>query len=101
MQKKLKFIFDGGDYGSKKCKRGYGGVWRESGVRQSVLSWCVWQESGFRRRQDVFTFNLLKKIFGKFCSFNTIFKDNDAVIFITVQYKKSLIPVKLTGHTLR
>jgi hypothetical protein len=42
---------------------GYGGVcvWREPGVRRSVLCWCVWQESGFSRRENVFTFNLLKK----------------------------------------
>jgi hypothetical protein len=42
---------------------GYGGVcvWRESVVRRSVLCWCVWQESGFSRREDVFTFNLLCK----------------------------------------
>jgi hypothetical protein len=28
------------------------------GVRRSVLCRCVWQESGFSRREDVFTFNL-------------------------------------------
>jgi hypothetical protein len=26
--KQLKLISEGGDCGSKKCKRGYGGVWR-------------------------------------------------------------------------
>jgi hypothetical protein len=36
-------------------------VWRESGVRRSVLCWCVWQESDFSRREDVFTFNLVYK----------------------------------------
>jgi hypothetical protein len=42
---------------------GSGGVcvWRESGVRRSVLCWCVWQESGFSHREDVFTFNLVYK----------------------------------------
>jgi hypothetical protein len=35
-----------------------GGVWTlESGGR-SVLCWCVCQESGFSRREDVFAFNL-------------------------------------------
>jgi hypothetical protein len=36
---------------------GSGGVcvWWESGVWRSVLCWCVWQESGFSRREDVFT----------------------------------------------
>jgi hypothetical protein len=35
-----------------------GGVWTwwESGVRLSVLCWCVWQESGFSRREDVSTY---------------------------------------------
>jgi hypothetical protein len=36
-----------------------GSVWPESEVRLSVLCWCVWQESGFIRLEDVFTFNLL------------------------------------------
>jgi hypothetical protein len=31
------------------------------GVRRSVSCWCVWQESGFSRREDVFTFHLLIK----------------------------------------
>jgi hypothetical protein len=39
--------------------RDYGGVWRSlrlggSGVRRSVLCWCVWQESGVCRREDFF-----------------------------------------------
>jgi hypothetical protein len=51
-----------GDSGSKKYKRGcggaYGGVWRSlrlAGVwsQQSVLCWCVWQESGFSCLEDV------------------------------------------------
>jgi hypothetical protein len=27
MRKKIGIKFDGGDSGSKKCKRGYGGIW--------------------------------------------------------------------------
>jgi hypothetical protein len=30
-------------------------VWRESGVRRSVLCRYFWQESGFSRHEDVFT----------------------------------------------
>jgi hypothetical protein len=39
---------------------GPGGVciWRGSGVRRSVLCCCVWRESAFGRREDVFTLNL-------------------------------------------
>jgi hypothetical protein len=42
---------------------GYGGVcvWQDSGVRLSVLCWCVCQESGFSCREDVSTFNLLNE----------------------------------------
>jgi hypothetical protein len=73
MRKKLKLRSDGGDSGSKKCKRGRGGAYGgdlaesafggslESGVRRWVLCWCVWQESGFSRREDVFTLNLVYK----------------------------------------
>jgi hypothetical protein len=43
-----------------------------SGVRRSVLCWCVWQESGFSRREDVLTFNFLFEKFYKFCTFNAI-----------------------------
>lgn len=41
---------------------GFGGayVFWESGVRRSVLCWCVWQESGLSRL-GVLTFNLLYK----------------------------------------
>jgi hypothetical protein len=67
----MKSSSDGGDSDSKKNSKGAmvvsmvgsGGVCvrQESGVRRSVLCWCVWQESGFGRREDVFTFNLLHK----------------------------------------
>jgi hypothetical protein len=44
---------------------GSGGVcvWCEFGVlsQASVLCWCVWEESGFSCREDVFTFNLQNK----------------------------------------
>jgi hypothetical protein len=64
MREKLKLISDVGDSGIKKCKQGE--VWlclhlAESGVRRSVLCWCFRQESGFSRREDVFTFDLAYK----------------------------------------
>jgi hypothetical protein len=34
-------------------------VWWESGVRRSVLCWCIRQESGFSCREDVFTLSLI------------------------------------------
>jgi hypothetical protein len=42
---------------------GSGGVciWQKSGVRQSVLCWCVWEECGFGPFEDVFTFSLVHK----------------------------------------
>jgi hypothetical protein len=36
------------------CGKDKGPIWRESGVRRSVLCQCDWQEYGFRRREDVF-----------------------------------------------
>jgi hypothetical protein len=73
MRKKLKLSPDGGDSGSKKCKRryggAYGGVWRKlrlAGVRRSVSCWCLWQKSGFSRREDVFSFNLFHRHFINF-----------------------------------
>jgi hypothetical protein len=106
MRKKLKLSSDGGDSGSKKCKRGYSGaydrVWRSlhlAGVRWSVLCWCVWQESGFSRREDVFTWNLLQKKNYEFCNFNAIFKDSAVIDYITIQHKEGSFPSILTGHT--
>jgi hypothetical protein len=65
----LKLSSDSGDSGSKKRKWDYGGtcgeVWTSvcmAGVRSQAVDFvclCVWQESGFGRRKDVFTFNLL------------------------------------------
>jgi hypothetical protein len=67
-------------------------VWRESGVRRSVLCWCIWQESDSSHREDVFTFNShlihFIKIFYKFCTFSAIFKDKAALNCITAQPKK-------------
>jgi hypothetical protein len=50
-------------------------VWRESGVRRSVLCWCIWQE-------PVTCY--------KFCTFSATCKDNAAINCITVQHKKKL-----------
>jgi hypothetical protein len=44
------------------CLRSPGAyVWWESVVMRLDLCWCIWQESGFSRREDVFTFNLVYK----------------------------------------
>jgi hypothetical protein len=60
---------------------------RESGVRRLVFCWCVWQESGFSRREDVFILNLLHKEI-LVCTFNAICKVNAATNRIYVQHKK-------------
>jgi hypothetical protein len=59
-----------------------------SGVRRSVLCLCVWQESGFNRREDVLTFNLFFKKCYKFYTFNTICKNNAEINYVSVQHKK-------------
>jgi hypothetical protein len=68
---------------------GSGGVcvWRESGVKRSVLCCCVWQESGFNGREDVSHFIYFFKKFYKFCTFNAVCKNNSAINCITVQHK--------------
>jgi hypothetical protein len=82
---------------ANKAMVGSGGdrVWWESGVRESVLCWCIWQESDFSYCKNVFTFIHFIKKFYKFCTFNTICKDDAAINCITVQHKKKrFIPVK-------
>jgi hypothetical protein len=59
----------------------------------------VWKESGFSRREDVFTLNLLKIKFYTFFTFNVICKDNAAINCITVEHIKGSFPSTLTGHT--
>jgi hypothetical protein len=61
-EKKLKLISDGGDCGTKKCKRGYGGVWRS--LRLAVGFVLVRLAKIYSsHREDVFTFNLVVKKF--------------------------------------
>jgi hypothetical protein len=62
MRKKFKLSSDGGDSGSKKSRRGYGGVWRSLSLAGDCsLCWCVLLESGFSRREDVLKLNSLYK----------------------------------------
>jgi hypothetical protein len=83
MRKKLKLSSDGGDSGSKKCKRGLQWGPAESGFRRSVLCWCDWQE-------DVKMFShliyIIKKSY-KRRTFNATCKDNAALNSITIQEK--------------
>jgi hypothetical protein len=75
---------------AKEIMVGSGGVcsrW-ESKVRLSVVCRCVWQESGFSRRDDELTFNLLFKQYYKFCTYSVICKVDAAINCITVQHKK-------------
>jgi hypothetical protein len=71
MRRKLKLISDGGGSGSKKCNRWYtgtyGGVQRylcltEVSAQAANFVLVIWRESGFSRREDVFIFELVKKI---------------------------------------
>jgi hypothetical protein len=85
---KLQLSSVGGDSGSKKYKRGYGGVWRslESGGR-----FCA---GAFGRNlasvvAKMFSHLILfKNKFYKFGTFNAICKDNAAINCITVRFKK-------------
>jgi hypothetical protein len=66
---------------------------RESAVRRSLLCWCVWQESGFSRREEIY---FIKKFY-KCRIFNTICRDNAGINCITVQHKNRFIPVNVYG----
>jgi hypothetical protein len=107
VQKKIKLSSDGGDSGSKECKRGYGGIW------QSLRLARVWSlKSGSRFCAGVFGRNLapvamkmfshlihfIKKSY-KFCTFNAICKENAAINCITVRHKKVSFPSTLISHT--
>jgi hypothetical protein len=52
MQRKLKLIFDGGDFDSMKCKLGYGGayggVWSQAVGFVLVLLAGIWFQSSWR-----------------------------------------------------
>jgi hypothetical protein len=90
MRMKLKLSFDGGESGSKKCKRGYGGayggVWRslESGGRFCVRAFGK-NLTSVAEKMFTHLIYFLKKFY-KFCTFNAIFKENDAINFIRLLF---------------
>jgi hypothetical protein len=99
---KLKSGSDGGDSGSKKCKRGYGGafcgVWRslESGGR-----FCV---GAFGRNLAAVAVKMFPRlIYFKRNAINFVhsmrFTDNAGINCVTVQHKKGSFPSTLMGHT--
>jgi hypothetical protein len=65
----------------------------------SVLYRRVWQESGFSRRDNVFTFNLPYKNFVYFLAFDSICKHDVAISCVTVLYKVSSLPSTLICYT--
>jgi hypothetical protein len=60
-------------------------IWREFGVRWSVL---CWRELGFDRRQDVCTFNLMRKDTLKVLHSQCFCEVGIAINFITFRHKK-------------
>jgi hypothetical protein len=107
MRKKLKLSSDGGDSGSKKCKRGcdcvYGGVWR--GLAESVFGRSLESSVGaFGRNLASVAVKMFshwiyfQKKFYK-CTFNAICKDDAPINCMTVQHNKASLPSNLTGHT--
>jgi hypothetical protein len=91
----MKLRSDGGDCGRNKCKRGYdsacgGGlrIFRLSGVSIQEVGLCIFENSSFSRREDVFTFNLFYKDVLYICTFNYICIDNGAISCTAVQHKE-------------
>jgi hypothetical protein len=62
------------------------------------LCWCLWQKSGFSRREDVFTLIYFIKIFYKCCTVNVICKDKAAIIVFS-SAQNHTFPLALTVHT--
>jgi hypothetical protein len=60
-----------------------------SSVSQSMLFWCVLQESGLSRHEEVLTFNLVYKDLYNLYTFSPIYIANAAADSITIQYKVS------------
>jgi hypothetical protein len=106
-EKKIKLSSDGGDSGNKNCKRGFrsacGEVWRNMrlvGVWRQGVGFVLVRLARIwlSRREDSIIFNILKKTYYKFCTFNAICKDNAAVNFITSRHKKGSFPSTFTGN---
>jgi hypothetical protein len=99
----IKLSSDGGDSGSKKCKRGCSGT--SGGVWPSLRLAEVWSlDSGSRLLVVAFGRNVasvavtmfsrsvyLTKGVYELCTCNAICKDSAAISFITVQLKKSIL----------
>jgi hypothetical protein len=107
MREKLKLSSDGGDYGSKKCKRGcggaYGGVWRSprlAGVWSQAVGFVFGKNLASVAVKMFSHLIYLKKKSYTFCTFNAICKDDAEISCITVQHKRDLFLSTLTGHTL-
>lgn len=67
-------------------------VCRESGVRRSILFWCVWQDCYFCSRECVFTYNF---IYIFFFTFDAICEDGSAIkciYYCSTQYR--YVPVR-------
>jgi hypothetical protein len=106
-RKKLKLSSDGGDSGSKECKRGcggaYGGDWRSLGLEgfcnlQSGGRVCVRALGRNLASVAVKMFSHLIqfiKEYYKFCTFNGIWKDNATINCINNTNR--LIPIKFDG----
>jgi hypothetical protein len=62
------------------------------------LLYCVWQEPGFSRRKDVFTYNSILNTLYKCCTFNVICEGIAMHYF--VQHKNDSFLSTLMGHTL-
>jgi hypothetical protein len=83
----LKLSSDGGDSGSKKLKRGYGGVWRSLGLagvwsRGGGVGFVLVHLVGIWLHSPLKMFSRLiyfVKKFYKFCTLNAIYKDNAAI----------------------
>jgi hypothetical protein len=109
MRRNLKLSSDGGDFGSKKCRRccdvSYGGGLAETALGASLQSeffffcWCVWKESGLSRREGLLTFHLLHKETLEGLYLPSDLQSYAALNCVDVQHTEVLFPSALTAHT--
>jgi hypothetical protein len=93
MRREFKLSSDGGYPGSKKCKRGYGGVYRSLHL---VWTWSKAVGCLLVRLAGI-CLQLPYKIFNKLCIFNAIYKDNIAINCITKAKAVPLHAMKALG----
>jgi hypothetical protein len=93
--------YDGGDFGSKKRKLGYGSVWQISELDGRIRVGTLGRNLPSVSVKLFSRLIYLKINVIHFCTFSAISGDSAAIICFPVQHKNVAFHSILTGHTLR